>query len=323
MAETYLVSVSVPREQAETFEALLSGLPGAIVGRRAPLIDTGLDLRDSDELEVLAYFDLRPDEADVQALLKLGDQITGLQNTAFAFETLPDVDWVAESQSSLTAIHAGRFFLHGSHDQTPVPGGACELVIDAQNAFGTGHHETTHGCLEMVSEIIKTKGRRRLNVLDMGTGSGVLGLAWCKATKQPMLGSDIDPQAVKVADVNARLNHVGAYARFVPAAGIGHRDVRKNARYEVVLANILSGHLINLAPSIAQVTAPGGFIVLAGLLRKQEQRVSRSFHAHGFIDVHVIRRGPWSILMMQNQRASTPRQLNRRCQDWSKSIDFH
>ena len=323
MAETYLVSVSVPREQAETFEALLSGLPGAIVGRRAPLIDTGLDLRDSDELEVLAYFDLRPDEADVQALLKLGDQITGLQNTAFAFETLPDVDWVAESQSSLTAIHAGRFFLHGSHDQTPVPGGACELVIDAQNAFGTGHHETTHGCLEMVSEIIKTKGRRRLNVLDMGTGSGVLGLAWCKATKQPMLGSDIDPQAVKVADVNARLNQVGAYARFVPAAGIGHRDVRKNARYEVVLANILSGHLINLAPSIAQVTAPGGFIVLAGLLRKQEQRVSRSFHAHGFIDVHVSRRGPWSILMMQNQRASTPRQLNRRCQDWSKSIDFH
>ena len=323
MAETYLVSVSVPREQAETFEALLSGLPGAIVGRRAPLIDTGLDLRDSDELEVLAYFDLRPDEADVQALLELGDQITGLQNTAFAFETLPDVDWVAESQSSLTAIHAGRFFLHGSHDQTPVPGGACELVIDAQNAFGTGHHETTHGCLEMVSEIIKTKGRRRLNVLDMGTGSGVLGLAWCKATKQPMLGSDIDPQAVKVADVNARLNQVGAYARFVPAAGIGHRDVRKNARYEVVLANILSGHLINLAPSIARVTAPGGFIVLAGLLRKQEQRVSRSFHAHGFIDVRVIRRGPWSILMMQNQRASTPRQLNRRCQDWSKSIDFH
>ena len=323
MAETYLVSVSVPREQAETYEALLSGLPGAIVGRRAPLIDTGLDLRDSDELEVLAYLDLKPDEADIQSVMDLGDQITGLQNTRFALETLPDIDWVAESQSSLTAIHAGRFFLHGSHDQTLVPGGACELVIDAQNAFGTGHHETTHGCLEMVSQIIKTKGRRRLNVLDMGTGSGVLGLAWCKATKQPMLGSDIDPQAVKVADVNARLNKVGAYARFVPAAGIGHREVRKNARYEVGLANILPGHLINLAPSIAQVTAPGGLIVLAGLLRNQEQRVSRTFQAHGFIDAHVIRRGPWSILMMQNQRASAPRQLNRRCQDWSKSIDFH
>lgn len=323
MAETYLVSVSVPREQAETYEALLSGLPGAIVGRRAPLIDTGLDLRDSDELEVLAYLDLKPDEADIQSVMDLGDQITGLQNTRFALETLPDIDWVAESQSSLTAIHAGRFFLHGSHDQTLVPGGACELVIDAQNAFGTGHHETTHGCLEMVSQIIKTKGRRRLNVLDMGTGSGVLGLAWCKATKQPMLGSDIDPQAVKVADVNARLNKVGAYARFVPAAGIGHREVRKNARYEVVLANILSGHLINLAPSIAQVTAPGGLIVLAGLLRNQEQRVSRTFQTHGFIDAQVIRRGPWSILMMQNQRASAPRQLNRRCQDWSKSIDFH
>ena len=139
MAETYLVSVSVPREQAETFEALLSGLPGAIVGRRAPLIDTGLDLRDSDELEVLAYFDLRPDEADVQALLELGDQITGLHNTAFAFETLPDVDWVAESQSALTAIHAGRFFLRGSHDPSPVPAGAagapgCQQPVDGSRA---------------------------------------------------------------------------------------------------------------------------------------------------------------------------------------------
>ena len=323
MAETYLVSVSVPREQAETYEALLSGLPGAVVGRRAPMIDTGVDLRNSDELEVLAYLDLRPDKEDIQPLVDLGDQITGLRNTRFAIETLPDIDWVAKSQSSLKAIHAGRFFLRGSHDKTPVPGGAFELIIDAQNAFGTGHHETTHGCLEMVSEIVKTKGRRQLNILDMGTGSGVLGLAWCKATKQPLLGSDIDPQAVKVADVNARLNRVGAYTRFVPAAGIAHREVRKKARYEVVLANILSGHLINLAPSIASVTAPGGLVVLAGLLRKQEQRVSRTFHAHGFIGAHVIRRGPWSILLMRNQRASAPRQLNRRCQDWSKSIDFH
>lgn len=323
MAETFLVSVAVPREQAETYEALLSGLPGAVVGRRAPLIDTGVDLRDSDDLEVLAYLDLRPDAEDIQPLIDLGDQITGRSDTAFVIETLPDVDWVAESQSALTAIHAGRFFLRGSHDSTRAPHGAHELIIDAQNAFGTGHHETTHGCLEMVSEIVKTKGRRALNVLDMGTGSGVLGLAWCKATRQPMLGSDIDPQAVRVAQVNARQNRVGSLTRFVPAAGISHQAVRQGARYEVVLANILSGHLINLAPAIASVTTPGGLVVLAGLLRKQEQRVARTFQAHGFRGLHVIRRGPWSILLMRNHRASAPRQLNRRCQDWSKSIDFH
>ena len=323
MPETYLVSVSVPRAHAETYEALLSGLPGAVVGRRAPLIDTGVDLRDSDDLDVLAYLDLRPDAEDVQPLVTLGDQITGMDGTPFQIQTLPDIDWVAESQSLLTAIHAGRFFLRGSHDHTSAPAGSFELVIDAQNAFGTGHHETTHGCLEMVSEIIRTKGRRRFNILDMGTGSGVLGLAWCKATKQPLLGSDIDPQAVRVADVNAHLNRVGNYTRFVPAAGIAHREVRARARYDVVLANILSGHLINLAPSIAAVTKPEGLVVLAGLLRDQEQRVSRTFQAHGFIGVKVIRRGPWSILLLRNQRSSAPRQLNRRCQDWSKSIDFN
>lgn len=323
MPQTYLVSVSIVRAHAEVYEALLSGLPGAVVGRRAPLIDTGVDLRDSDDLEVLAYLDLQPSAEDIQPLIELGDQITGLIDTSFEIKTLPDIDWVAESQSFLSAIHAGRFYLHGSHDPAPAPAGSYALVIDAQNAFGTGHHETTHGCLEMVSEIIRTKGRRRLNILDMGTGSGVLGLAWCKATKQPLLGSDIDPQAVRVAEVNARVNRVGAYTRFVPAAGTAHPEVRANARYDVVLANILSGHLINLAPSIAAVTAPGGRVVLAGLLRKQEQSVSRTFQAHGFLKVHVIRRGPWSILMMRNQRASAPRQLNRRRQDWSKSIDFH
>ena len=64
-------------------------------------------------------------------------------------------------------------------------------------------------------------------------------------------------------------------------------------------------------------------LVLAGLLRKQEQRVSRQFQAHGFRRVREIRRGPWSILLMQSQRLTAPRQLNRRCQDWSKAIDFH
>ena len=323
MAETYLVSVSVAREHAETYEALLSGLPGAVVGRRAPLIDTGVDLRDSEDVEVLAYLDLRPDAEDIEPLLALGDQITGLSETSFEIETLPDVDWVAESQSALTAIHAGRFFLHGSHDTSRVPSGAVELVIDAQNAFGTGHHETTHGCLEMVSDLTRVKGREAFNILDMGTGSGVLALAWAKATKQPILGSDIDPACVSVSAVNARKNHVGRYTRFVPAPGIAHRDVRAGARYSIVLANILSGHLINLAPSIASVTAPGGLVVLAGLLRKQEQRVSRQFQAHGFRRVREIRRGPWSILLMQSQRLTAPRQLNRRCQDWSKAIDFH
>ena len=323
MAETFLVSVSVPRDQAEVYEALLSGLPGAVVGRRAPLIDTGVDLRDSPEIDVLAYLDQRPEAGDIEPLLALGDQITGLSGTRHALEVLADRDWVAESQSALTAIHAGRFYLHGSHDQGRVPSGAVELVIDAQNAFGTGHHETTHGCLELVSELTQVKGRESVKVLDMGTGSGVLALAWAKATRQPVLGSDIDPACVSVSRVNARKNRVGSYTRFVPAAGIAHRAVRQGGRYAIVLANILSGHLINLAPSIASVTAPGGLVVLAGLLRKQEQRVARQFQAQGFRRVREIRRGPWSILLMQSQRMTAPRQLNRRCQDWSKEIDFH
>ena len=341
MAETYLVRISVPREHAEVFEGLLASLPEAVVGRQAPLIDTGVDLRDSDELTVLAYLSEQPETETVAALVAMGQQMSGLSGIDFDIETLPDIDWVAESQSALTAIHAGRFFLRGSHDPSPVPAGAVGLLIDAQNAFGTGHHDTTHGCLELITGLLRGRaqgrirgqsqsqsqsqrpGRRVPRVLDLGAGSGVLALAWARASHQPVLGSDIDPATVGVAAVNARRNGVGHLTRFVAAVGIGHRAIRTGGRNDIVFANILSGHLINLAPSIASVTASGGRVVLAGLLRRQEQQVERSFLALGFRTERRLRRGPWTMLQLCNGRARLPRQINRRCQAWLRHIDFH
>ena len=343
MAETYLVRISVPREHAEVFEGLLASLPEAVVGRQAPLIDTGVDLRDSDELTVLAYLSEQPQTETVAALVAMGQQMSGLSGIDFDIETLPDIDWVAESQSALTAIHAGRFFLRGSHDPSPVPAGAVGLLIDAQNAFGTGHHDTTHGCLELITGLLRGRaqsrirgqsrsqsqsqsqrpGRRVPRVLDLGAGSGVLALAWARASHQPVLGSDIDPATVGVAAVNARRNGVGHLTRFVAAVGIGHRAIRTGGRNDIVFANILSGHLINLAPSIASVTASGGRVVLAGLLRRQEQQVERSFLALGFRTERRLRRGPWTMLQLCNGRARLPRQINRRCQAWLRHIDFH
>ena len=337
MAETYLVRISVPREHAEVFEGLLASLPEAVVGRQAPLIDTGVDLRDSDELTVLAYLSEQPETETVAALVAMGQQMSGLSGIDFDIETLPDIDWVAESQSALTAIHAGRFFLRGSHDPSPVPAGAVGLLIDAQNAFGTGHHDTTHGCLELITGLLQGRaqgrirgqsqsqrpGRRVPRVLDLGAGSGVLALAWARASHQPVLGSDIDPATVGVAAVNARRNGVGHLTRFVAAVGIGHRAIRTGGRNDIVFANILSGHLINLAPSIASVTASGGRVLLAGLLRRQEQQVERSFLALGFRTERRLRRGPWTMLQLCNGRARLPRQINRRCQAWLRHIDFH
>ena len=335
MAETFLVRVSVPREHAEVFEGLLASLPEAVVGRQAPLIDTGVDLRDSDELIVLAYLNQPPETETVAGLLAMGERLCGLTGVGFDIETLPDIDWVAESQSALTAIHAGRFFLRGSHDPSPVPAGAVGLLIDAQNAFGTGHHETTHGCLELITGLLRDRTRAQgrvrgqkhrrhgQRVLDLGAGSGVLALAWARASRQPVLGSDIDPATVGVAAVNARRNGVGHLTHFVPAAGIGHKAIRTGGRNDIVFANILSGHLINLAPSIASVTAAGGQVVLAGLLRRQEQQVERSFLALGFRTEVRLRRGPWTMLQLRNGRARLPRQINRRCQAWLRHIDFH
>ena len=152
---------------------------------------------------------------------------------------------------------AGRFTVHGAHDRTGVAANRIGIEIEAALAFGTGHHGTTRGCLLALDRIVKERGRRRLRVLDIGTGTGVLAIAAAKALRAPVLASDIDAEAVRIARDNARLNGVAPLVQCLHAAGLASPRFRARAPFDLVFANILLAPLTRLARPMRRVLAPG------------------------------------------------------------------
>src|SRR5581483_9984026 len=173
-------------------------------------------------------------------------------------------------------------------DQGKVPDGVIPIRIEAGLAFGTGHHETTALCLSVLSRIAH---RSFKNVLDLGSGTGLLAIGAAKLWKTPVLASDIDPVAVDVTGENARANGVGPWVRAVVADGLVHPTLAANAPYDLIIANILAGPLTRLAPQIVKALQPGGTLVLSGLLHNQEAMVKSFYHRLRF---RASRRGgPW------------------------------
>jgi ribosomal protein L11 methyltransferase len=220
--------------------------------------------------------------------------LSGIAGHAITIEPLPDQDWIRLSQLGLPPVRAGRFFVYGAHDQGKVPDGVIPIRIEAGLAFGTGHHETTALCLSVLSELAHRSFR---NVLDLGSGTGLLAIGAAKLWKKPLLASDIDPVAVDVMAENARANGVGPLVRAVTADGLVHPVLAASAPYDLVIANILAGPLTRLAPQIVHALKPGGMLVLSGLLHNQEAIVLSFYHRLRFLGRR--REGPWSALVLE------------------------
>ena len=234
-----------------------------------------------------AYYDEPADAAALTAIL--GREVK--------VEALPDQDWVKLSQEGLPPVRAGRFFVYGAHDKGRVPANVQGLAIEAGAAFGTGHHETTSGCLTAL-EWMKQVGYKPDNALDLGTGTGVLALAADRLWRIPVIATDIDPVAIEVTRENLRLNGGQMRIRPLVAEGFAHAAISAAAPYDLIIANILSGPLTQLAPGIRAHAAPGGKALLSGLLRTQELVVLAFYRALGFRLERRWRLGPWSVLLL-------------------------
>jgi ribosomal protein L11 methyltransferase len=244
------------------------------------------------------FFRHPPDQTALRALVSAaaGAKAAG----AFTFATIADKDWVAASLAGLKPVAAGRFVVHGSHDRARVPANAAGIEIEAALAFGTGHHGTTRGCLLALDRIVKS--RRPSRILDVGCGSGVLAIAAAKALRRPVLASDIDRRATLVAQRNARANRVGGLVEVVHAAGVRAKRIIRRAPFDLVLANILLGPLTGLAAPLARLIAPGGRVVLSGLLpahahaalaayRAQRLFLERRIDLDGWVTLVLVRPG--------------------------------
>ena len=223
-------------------------------------------------------------------------------------ERLPETDWVTASQQRLEPIRAGRFHVRTPDHPPPDDDRLVQFVIPASQAFGTGHHATTAGCLAMLSAM-KAAGVVVREAADIGTGTGLLAFAalalWPRAA---LAAGDIDPVCAGVVVENALANGVaigGGAGEVAPivAAGFDHPLLIARAPYDLVVANILAGPLVELMPAFAGVTRPGGNLLLAGLLEAQERAVRRAALRHGFRLARREVRGDWSILWLRRRAA--------------------
>ena len=225
---------------------------------------------------------------------------------ALQFGSVEVADWVRQSLAGLRPVTAGRFVVHGAHDRTRVPLNHIGIEIEAALAFGTGHHGTTRGCLLALDAICKarrrsklartltrfananhpppfrwmesnTSAQNRLRILDVGTGSGVLAIAAARALHAHVLATDIDAFAVRTARSNASHNRAGNLLSVVLADGVDARAIRTHALYDLIFANILLGPLKRIATPLRRLAAPGGRVVLSGILPSQANAVLAAY----------------------------------------------
>lgn len=242
---------------------------------------------------VEALYDAEP---NLDQLTQITCTHTGFEPT-LRLEALAKRDWVAESLKGLPAITAGRFLVHGAHDRDGTRTGGISIEVDAGTAFGTGHHGTTLGCLLALDALLKSK--RPSRALDIGCGTGVLGIATAKAANCLVLASDLDPEAVRVTRLNAENNRVNRQVRAILANGTNSQSIRHFGPYDLIFANILAKPLIGMAPSIAALVAANGNLILSGLTIDQEKWVIPSYRIQGLTLVRRFRCNPWSTLVLQ------------------------
>ena len=215
----------------------------------------------------------------------------------FNIEHVPDEDWVARSQQNLPPVPAPPFLLFGRHDRPDTRRARHHIEVDAGLAFGSGHHETTLGCLRLLTDVLKR--RRPCHAADIGTGSGILAIAVAKAGCRHVFACDNDPDAVRVARQNFKINALPANIRPLWCSGLAHPAARQAEPFDLIMANILATPLIDMAPAIAAHLAPGGQIILSGLLHTQKKRVLARYRQLGLTIQKDIRIGPWTSLMFQ------------------------
>jgi ribosomal protein L11 methyltransferase len=246
---------------------------------------------DEDRFETSLYVE-PAEEDDVRARIhaRVGSDAFGL---AIRREEMPDIDWVAHSLEGLKPVRVGRVIVHGAHDRDAVMPHEVAVEIEAAQAFGTGHHGTTAGCLDMLQRIVKRRAPMR--ILDLGTGSAVLAIAAAQLTGAHVLATDIDPLAISIARGNARLNEVSGIA-FAVAPGFASAKIRRAAPFDMITANILAAPLMQLAPQMRAAALPGADIVLSGILDRQAARVQAAYVTNGFALAGRTSREGWTTL---------------------------
>ncbi len=218
----------------------------------------------------------------------------GLARPHIASYPLEEEDWVAAVHRDSPPLTIGRFYIYGSHIQEDPPPGLLPLRVDAATAFGSGQHESTEGCLKALTLLAERQSFH--HPLDMGCGSGILGLAMARLWNVPVVACDNDPECVRVSLENARLNQLDLTA----SLSDGFTSL-KGQKFDIITANILAGPLCHMAREASSALTPGGYIILAGLLNRQAKDVIEAYESVSLKLMTQLFIGDWSTLIMRKE----------------------
>jgi ribosomal protein L11 methyltransferase len=253
---------------------------------------------------IAGYAEAEPDRAALEVAATIAASAAGTGAPAIRIERLGARDWVAENRLLLQPVRAGAFFVAPTHYDGPVPEDAITIVLDAGPAFGAGTHETTRGCLEAITRLAAQDGFAPERLLDLGCGSGILAIAMAKRWGKPVRAIDHDPMAVETARENAARNGVGDLVEAAEGDAllretlVGDMEGGEGA-WDLIAANILAGPLIAMASDLAAALAPGGAVILSGLLTDQAAEVQAAYEAAGLALADMITLGEWPTLIMR------------------------
>ncbi len=288
--DNWHLKMIVEEDNVPTFEGYLDEVADALL---ASLVETG---ENTGKWLLEAIFEKRPDMAQLDMLLEIAAKTLEIETPTYTIGALPNKNWLKDSLISFPPVTIGEFYIYGSHITDAPPADKISIKIDAATAFGSGEHPTTEGCLTAINDLHK-KGFKPKNILDMGSGSGILSIAAAKVLKTKIIASDIDEEAARVTQENAILNEVDDLLQAKKGAGYRSGFVRMNGPYDLILSNILAKPLIRMAPSAFKQLNKGGKVILSGLLIRQEKWVANAYEKQGFVHEKTYHIGEWSTLV--------------------------
>lgn len=276
--------LEVPEDQEEALGAWLEGLGASATYREA-----------DPPRAFYAYFPpgARPDPAG----------LTGFPGAGLLeAETFADEDWLARSRAGFGHFEVGRrFFVRPAWEDTPAPEGRLPVVVNPGLAFGTGGHETTRLCLQLLEQLARS-GRLQGPVLDVGAGTGILALAAFLLGGRQLTAFDNDPDCGPAMEELCALNRhlLGAAQPYESFVGtLEHPRIR--GPYAGLLANILLETIQELLPRMAALTAPGGWLVASGILAERADEALLSLAAHGFMPRQILQEGEWIAILAERE----------------------
>jgi ribosomal protein L11 methyltransferase len=281
------ISLTVPADALDHFEAALGSVCRAV---------SFFHDEDNDLWNIQGVKERGAHEPELASALAVAEMLTG-HAPEITRSTVPAGGWLARMAGDFPEQKIGRkFMVRGTHIVARAVPGRMTLTLDAGLAFGTGEHHSTRGCLIALERIAH---RRPRAILDLGTGSGILAIAAAKLLRRPVLASDIDARAARVAGANARLNGVARLVRAIKADGWADKKIRRGAPFDLVFANILARPLCAMAHDLATNLAPGGTAILAGLLTVQANGVVSAHRRAGLTLEARITDGAWTTLVLR------------------------